>query len=130
MSETRYQITVTLKSSCKESATPADAKKLGRWDYTIDHGGLSISGCGEALSDDMTAYSAAIHGIIDVMKSLNNPCFIVMRTPQKSLEQTAEGIRKLGIVPAKRKAWAHTDLWRQLIEVGNKGGHKLRFEHI
>lgn len=126
---TRYKVTITVKSSCKNEQE-ADANKLGSWHYMIDHGGLPIAGSGSISSINMTSYAATMHGIINAMESLQAPCFIVVRTKNQAIGKTAEGIKNLGWNPKGRKAWAQTDLWRTLVKVANEGGHKLSFEHF
>lgn len=126
---TRYKVTITVRSSCKNEQE-TDLDKLGSWNYMIDHGGLPISGEGSIVSANMTSYAATMYGIINAMKSLQAPCFIIVRTKNKAIGQTAAGIKKLGWNPKGRKEWAQTDLWRVLVEVANEGGHKLAFEHF
>lgn len=125
---TRYKVTITIKSSCKNEQE-ADVNKLGSWNYLIDHGGLPIAGSGSISDANMTSYAATMHGIISAMETLRAPCFIVVRTKNQAIGQTAEGIKNLGWNPKGRKAWAQTDLWRKLVEVANKGEHRLAFEH-
>lgn len=125
---TRYKVTITIKSSCKNEQE-ADVNKLGSWNYLIDHGGLPIAGSGSISDANMTSYAATMHGIISAMETLRAPCFIVVRTKNQAIGQTSEGIKNLGWNPKGRKAWAQTDLWRKLVEVANKGEHKLAFEH-
>lgn len=126
---TRYKITLTVTSSCTKAGAD-ETSKLGRWKYMIDHGGLTITGAGQDASNSMTAYAANLHGIIDAMSALRNPCFITIRTRDQAIGQTAEGIKTMGWNPRGRKAWAQTDLWRTLVKVANEGGHKLSFEHF
>lgn len=125
---TRYKVTITIKSSCTNEQE-ADVNKLGSWNYLIDHGGLPIAGSGSISDANMTSYAATMHGIISAMETLRAPCFIVVRTKNQAIGQTAKGIKNLGWNPKGRKAWAQTDLWRKLVEVANKGEHRLAFEH-
>ena len=120
----RYKITLTVRSSCKK------AEKLGRWNYKINTGGLSIAGVGSTTGDNMSAYAAVLHGIIDAMKTLENPCFITVRTRQLDIVQTALGIKERGWKPKGRAPWSQVDLWHKLVDTANKGCHKLAFEHI
>ena len=124
MDITRYKITLTVQSSCKE------AEKLGSWNYKIDTGGLTIAGVGSTTGDNMSAYAAVLHGIIDAMTSLENPCFITVRTRQQAVIQTAQGIKERGWKPKGRAPWGHVDLWRKLVKTANQCGHKIAFEHI
>lgn len=79
-----------------------------------------------------TTYRCELLGAIEAIKALTKPCEVTVYTESKYVADAPSQVRdwmsrgwktKSGSVPK------NLDLWRELIQVGKAGGHKIAFVH-
>jgi ribonuclease HI len=64
--------------------------------------------------------------VIEAIRALTKPCDIQVITDSTYVISGAKAMRKW----LAKKNLKNRDLWLQLIDIGNKGGHKIQFTHV
>lgn len=64
--------------------------------------------------------------VIAAVKVLTKPCQIDVVTDSQYIINGSKSMREW----LKKKELPNKDLWVQLIDAGNKGGHKIKFMHV
>lgn len=64
--------------------------------------------------------------VIEAVKALKKPCQIQVVTDSQYVINGTKSMRAW----LQKKDLPNRDLWIQLITVGNKGGHKMKFLHV
>jgi len=64
--------------------------------------------------------------VIEAVVALKKPCHIEVITDSLYVVNGAKSMKSW----LQKKELPNKDLWLQLIEAGNKGGHKIKFVHV
>lgn len=116
-----YQVTIHTDGACSRNG---DKNAIGGYGAIIVFGEHEKIVRGNAVGTtnnrmELTAVIAALH-------ALTKPCEIQVITDSQYIINGTKSMRAW----LQKKDLPNKDLWIQLIDAGNKGGHKMKFIHV
>lgn len=116
-----YQVTIHTDGACSRNG---DKNAIGGYGAIIVFGEHEKIIRGNAVGTtnnrmELTAVIAALH-------ALTKPCEIQVITDSQYIINGTKSMRAW----LQKKDLPNKDLWIQLIDAGNKGGHKMKFIHV
>ena len=116
-----YEVTIYTDGACSRNG---DKNAIGGYAAIIKYGinEKIVSGNAVGTTNNRMELSAVIAAVL----ALKKPCRIQVVTDSLYVVNGAKSMRSW----LQKKDLPNKDLWLQLIEAGNKGGHKMKFVHI
>ena len=116
-----YQVTVYTDGACSRNGTK-DA--VGGYGAIIKCGDAEKIVRGNAIGT--TNNRMELSAVIAAILALKKPCQVQVITDSQYVINGAKSMKAW----LQKKDLPNKDLWLQLIEAGNKGGHRIRFLHV
>ena len=116
-----YEVTIYTDGACSRNG---DKNAIGGYAAIIKYGinEKIVSGNAVGTTNNRMELSAVIAAVL----ALKKPCRIQVVTDSLYVVNGAKSMRSW----LQKKDLPNKDLWLQLIDAGNKGGHKMKFVHI
>lgn len=116
-----FEVTIYTDGACSRNG---DKNAIGGYAAIIKCGinEKVVSGSAVGTTNNRMELSAVIAAVL----ALTKPCHIQVVTDSLYVVNGAKSMRSW----LQKKDLPNKDLWAQLIDAGNKGGHKMKFVHI
>lgn len=117
-----YQVTVYTDGACSNNG---DERAVGAWCAILQYQGHEKEIHG--IESGTTNNRMELRAVIEAVKSLKSPSEVVVITDSQYVCVGAANMRawiKSG------KPHANMDMWRELIDAGNNGKHRITFQHV
>jgi len=116
-----YQVTIHTDGACSRNG---DKNAIGGYGAIIVFGDHEKVVRGHAIGT--TNNRMELTAVIQAVLALTKPCQILVSTDSTYVINGTKSMRAW----LQKKDLINRDLWIQLIEAGNKGGHKMKFIHV
>lgn len=116
-----FQVTIYTDGACSRNGAKNAIGGYGTIIVCGEHEKI-IRGHAIGTTNNRMELTAVIAGVL----ALKKPCQIQVMTDSQYVVSGAKSMRTW----LQKKDLPNKDLWLQLIEAGNKGGHKMKFIHV
>lgn len=116
-----YQVTIYTDGACSKNGAK---NAIGGYGAILKFGEHEKVVRGNAIGT--TNNRMELSAVIAAILALKKPCQVQVITDSQYVINGAKSMKAW----LQKKDLPNKDLWLQLIEAGNKGGHRIRFMHV